>query len=197
MVAAVFKWFFKFTGWKLYGSIAPEIKKCIILGVPHTSNWDFVYGFGALECFKIKLHFMAKKELFRFPLKSMFENFGGIPINRKSPKNTVVDVMIDAFNSRDELKLAIAPEGTRKRVDKWKSGFYHLALGAKVPVVLGFVDYKRKLAGFGPTLYMTGNIAEDMAIISNFYKDISARVPDKFNIDGVRIIINNDWILHH
>ncbi|HNJ71302.1 MAG TPA: lysophospholipid acyltransferase family protein [bacterium] len=186
MIAKLFRWFFRMKGWTITAPIAPNIKKCVIIGAPHTSNWDFVYGIGALECFNMRVNFLAKKELFRFPLKGMFLRMGGIPVDR-SGKNSMVDAMIDVFKAREDLMIIIPAEGTRKRVEKWKSGFYHLALGANVPIVLGFLDYEKKLAGFGPALYMTGDEIGDMAKIRDFYKDKTGKISEFFNIDAVRL----------
>ncbi|MBX7152703.1 lysophospholipid acyltransferase family protein [bacterium] len=186
MVAKLFQWYFKMKGWKIEGEIPSDVKKCVIIGAPHTSNWDFVYGIGALECFKMKVQFLAKKELFKFPLKNMFLKLGGIPVDR-TKNQSLVDAMIDVFNRHPELKIIIPTEGTRKRVEKWKSGFYHLALGAKIPVALGFLDYKRKKAGFGPTVMLTGEIERDMDAIRAFYQNITGKIPENFNVDAIRI----------
>jgi 1-acyl-sn-glycerol-3-phosphate acyltransferase len=180
MILNFFNWVFKRQSWKIEGGISPDIKKCVLIAAPHTSNWDFVYGLAALKKFKLDVKYLAKKELFRFPLKNMFIAFGGLPIDR-SKSNNMVDAMIKMINSKDEIIVMIPPEGTRKRVDKWRTGFYHVAYGANVPIVFGYLDYKRKIAGIGPAFYPTGNIQADFKAIAAFYENVSAKFPQNFN----------------
>ena len=176
----LFNWIFHQKGWKIEGGIPSEIKKCVLIAAPHTSNWDFVYGIGALDEFKLDVKYLAKKELFRFPFKGMFESLGGLPVDR-SKSNSMVDAMIKLINSKDEIIVLIPPEGTRSKVKKWKTGFYHVALGSWVPIVLAYLDYKRKIAGIGPVVMPSDNKEEDFKGISLFYKNITAKYPEKFN----------------
>jgi 1-acyl-sn-glycerol-3-phosphate acyltransferase len=167
-------------GWKIEGGIPSDVKKCVLIAAPHTSNWDFIYGLGALKLFKVDVKYLAKKELFRFPFKSMFVSLGGIPVDR-SKNNSMVEAMIELIKQRDELVVLIPPEGTRKRVERWKSGFYNVALGAEVPIVMGYLDYKRKVAGIGPAIMPTGDKEKDFEAITAFYKNITAKFPENFN----------------
>jgi 1-acyl-sn-glycerol-3-phosphate acyltransferase len=179
-VKEFFRKIFRLKGWQTEGGIPSEIKKCVLIAAPHTSNWDFVFGVGALAEFKYDVKYLAKKELFRFPLKQMFIELGGVPVDR-SKSSSMVEAMIDMIKSKEEIIVMIPPEGTRKRVEKWKSGFYHVALGSGIPIVPGYLDYKRKVAGIGPPIYPSGNREEDFQKLRDFYKTISAKYPENFN----------------
>jgi len=167
----------KFSGWKTEGSL-PNIPKFVMIAAPHTSNWDFPIMMFIAFKLKGKLSWMGKDTLFRKPFNYLFKWLGGIPIER-SRANNVVDQMVEKFHEADRLILTIPPSGTRKKVKKWKSGFYHIAVGAKVPVVLGFLDFKRKTGGVGLLVTITGNMEQDMQRISAFYADIEGKYPGK------------------
>ena len=181
----LFAFWFKLKGWKTGESIPAGIKKCVVIAAPHTSNWDFVYSLAAGHILGIQVRYLAKKELFRFPLKGMLLRTGGISVVRDR-NNKLVSSIIKLFEEKEDLKLMIPAEGTRKRVEKWKSGFYHVALGAGVPVFMGYLDYKNKIAGYGPQLMLSGDKAKDAAIIKDFYSDKTARYPELFNLDAIR-----------
>jgi 1-acyl-sn-glycerol-3-phosphate acyltransferase len=183
----LFAWYFKFRGWKIKGQIPADIHKCVIIAAPHTSNWDFVFSLGALKLLGYKVNYMVKQELFIFPFSILLKRSGGIAIDRKK-NNNVVDEMVASINNSSHIFLMLAAEGTRKRVDKWKSGFYYVAQKAKVPICTGFLDYAKKEAGFGPVITITENSAEDLAKIKSFYSTISPCIPENFNVEG--IIIN-------
>lgn len=184
MVIFLFKLYYRLRGWKPGGTIPSEISHCVVIAAPHTSNWDFVYGIVTVHLLQLKLNYLAKRELFVWPIKSIFSSTGGIPVERKG-KHHLVDDMVDLFKKRDRLILAIPPEGTRKRVEKWKSGFYHIALAAKVPVVLGYIDYKTKTAGFGPVIHLSGDKVADAKRIREFYETVQAKYPEHFNLDAI------------
>jgi 1-acyl-sn-glycerol-3-phosphate acyltransferase len=186
MITKLFAWWFTLKGWKVGGNIPPDVHKAVVLAAPHTSNWDFVYALATFRILGLKVNYLAKKELFRFPLKYVIEGTGGIPVERSKSHN-LVDAMINAFHSKDRLYLLAAAEGTRKKVTKWKSGFYHVAMGAGVPVMLGYLDYEKKVAGFGPVIHLTGDKEKDMAAIREFYRHIRGRNPEKFDPESVRI----------
>lgn len=181
-----FAWWFRFKGWKIEEGIPANIKKAIVIAAPHTSNWDFIYAVGAYANKGLPIRYLAKKELFRFPFTYFFKTIGGIPVERKKNKNQV-DSIVELFEKSEELYLMMAAEGTRKWVNKWKSGFYVAAAKANVPIVMGFLDYEKKLAGFGEVLYPSGNIEQDMEKIKAFYKNIKGKIPELFNIDGIRL----------
>lgn len=165
----------RLAGWNVEGA-PPDVPKSLLLVAPHTSNWDLVIMLAIGFYFNLRVYWMAKQSIFRWPFRGFMMWLGGIPIDR-SARHNVVDQAVAAFNSHETLMLAILPEGTRKRADFWKSGFYHMALGAKVPMALGFADYKRKIGGFGPTVMPTGDVEADMAKLREFYKDIVGKKP--------------------
>jgi 1-acyl-sn-glycerol-3-phosphate acyltransferase len=164
-------------GWKSV-AIRPIPKKAIIIAAPHTSNWDFVYYIGLTRDLGIETSFMAKKELFRWPMSRFMRDMGGVEVNRATGGN-YVQAMIDEFNRRDEFLLTIAPEGTRKSVGQWKTGFYHIAVGAKVPLIVGMMDYAKKTGGLALAFMPTGDYAADMARVEEFYRSTTPRHPGK------------------
>lgn len=174
------KFIFKISGWKTVGEI-PPIKKFVAIAAPHTSNMDFIYGMCAKFIFGVKMQYLGKKELFRFPFGFIFRAMGGIPVDRKSSHH-LVEQAVEEFNRHNNFILAMAPEGTRSYAPKWKTGFYHIAIGAKVPIVLCYLDFEKKIAGIGPAFYPTGNIENDLEEIKNFYRKIKGKFPEK----GVR-----------
>jgi 1-acyl-sn-glycerol-3-phosphate acyltransferase len=186
MITKLFAWWFRLKGWKVVGTIPPGVTKAVVVAAPHTSNWDFVYALATFRILNLEVNYLAKKELFKFPLKYLLEGTGGIPVIRSRSLNQV-DAMIRMFREKEHLYLLAAAEGTRKKVTKWKSGFYHVALGAGVPVLLGYLDYKNKLAGFGPVIRLTGTKERDMSEIREFYRHIQGRNPEKFDPEAVRI----------
>jgi 1-acyl-sn-glycerol-3-phosphate acyltransferase len=133
----------------------------------------------------LRLSWVGKHTLFHWSLGWLMRSIGGIPVNRLISTN-FVDQIIETFGSYDELIFAIAPEGTRRKTDKWKSGFYYIALGAKVPIALGYVDYRRKKGGIGAFLNPTGNIDGDLDKIREFYSKITAKFPE--NVGDIEII---------
>jgi 1-acyl-sn-glycerol-3-phosphate acyltransferase len=167
--------FFKLTGWTTEGH-QPDLRRYVIIAAPHTSNWDFVYTLCLAFIYRFNPVIMMKDTWFRWPLGPVFRWLGVMPIDR-ARTNNVVSQSISRFSRCDRLALVVPPSGTRKRVLYWKTGFYHIANGAGVPIVLGFLDYRRKVGGFGPIVRPTGDIDADMAVIRNFYHDISGKYP--------------------
>ncbi len=170
------RFIFWISGWKTAGEI-PSLKKFVAIAAPHTSNMDFIYGMCAKFIFDIKLQYLGKSQLFRFPFGFIFRALGGIPVDRSSSHNVVAQA-VDAFNRHNRFILAMAPEGTRSYAPEWKKGFYYIAKGAGVPIVLCYLDFKNKIAGIGPTFYPTGNIEMDMEEIKNFYRKIKGKYPE-------------------
>ncbi len=169
--------FLKIAGWRIEGRL-PDIPKFVLVGAPHTSNWDFLYGLFIIFIFKTKIYWLGKEALFRMPFKWFFKWLGGIPVDRSKSSNIVAH-SIQQFNQNDKLILTIAPAGTRKRVKKWKTGFYHIASGANVPIALGFLDYRLKTGGIGPVISPTGDIEADMKTIRAFYDGVNGKYPEK------------------
>jgi len=163
-------------GWQAQGK-APNIRKYVLIAAPHTSNWDFV--FFLLVVFKLRLpvYWMGKRSMFRWPFKGLLKRFGGIPVDRSEKKNMVA-TMAGAFENSENLIITIAPSGTRASGGSWKTGFYYIAREAKIPIVCGFLDYKKKTGGIGPVFYTTEDMEADMAEIKSFYSGISGRYPE-------------------
>lgn len=162
-------------GWRTEGRL-PQIPKFVLVGAPHTSNWDLPFTLLMAFAFRARIHWMGKTDIFRWPFTGFFRWLGGIPVQRSQSDN-LVEQSIQQFQRNDHLILTIAPAGTRKHVMRWKSGFYHIARGAGVPIVLGFLDYRRKTGGFGPLVYPTGDIAADMQTIRAFYDGVAGKNP--------------------
>ncbi len=180
----LFAWWFKLKGWKIEGFPA-DMKKGVLIAAPHTSNWDFVYSLGALSIVGVKVNYLAKKELFRWPFGAILRKTGGMAVERKKNYRLVVSI-IDMFKQRDDIILMISTEGTRSHVEKWKSGFYYIAMGAKVPIYPAFLDYKTKTAGIGPAFWPTGDKEKDAATLKALYAGKTAKFPDKFNIEAIK-----------
>ncbi|HNW98443.1 MAG TPA: 1-acyl-sn-glycerol-3-phosphate acyltransferase [Bacteroidales bacterium] len=179
IISAILLWV---SGWKIKGSFPADIKKCVIISAPHTSGWDFFYGrIGTYYLRVTHLKFMIKKEMFKFPLGGLLKALGAIPVDRKANNNTIIAID-KMFNENENFRLIITPEGTRKLNKNWKKGFYHIALSAKVPIVMSYVDYRKKEGGIGPVLYPTGNYEEDFKIITDFYKTKTAKYPENYNL---------------
>jgi 1-acyl-sn-glycerol-3-phosphate acyltransferase len=167
----------KIFGWRRAG-VVPDAPKFVMIAAPHTSNWDFPVGLAIILAFKIKMYWLGKEPIFKWPFGTFFKWLGGIPVNR-SKSGDVVSQTIQTIKEHERIVMVIAPEGTRKKVNHWKTGFYYIAMGANVPLAMGFIDYLRKEGGFGPTLMPTGNIEADMEKIRAFYQNITAKIPDK------------------
>ena len=157
----------------------PEEQKYIVLAGPHTSNWDFPYMIACASILHADPYWMGKKSIFFFPLGWFFKWMGGISIDR-SKSNSLVDQMVTIFDGTDRLCVLIPPEGTRKRRENWKSGFYHIAQQANIPLILGYLDYEKKVGAFGELYWTTGDIDLDMKYIQEFYATKVARYPEEF-----------------
>lgn len=168
--------FLRRAGWQIVGQY-PEHPKCIVVGAHHTSNWDFVYAMLLKFSIGEEFHWIGKASIFRWPLGRLARSLGGIPVWREKKTNFVYQI-VEAFQKAEHLVIVIAPEGTRKHVPYWKSGFYYMALGAQVPIVMGFIDYSRKQIGFGPSLFPSGDIQTDFAIMRSFYADKEGLYPE-------------------
>lgn len=165
-------------GWKLRGQ-KPPYKKYLILAAPHTSNWDVPAMLSMSYVYGIRVSWIGKHSLFRGPLGPLMRWLGGVPVDRRS-RNNAVQQMVDEFARRDTLALMITPEGTRSRAEFWKSGFYHIAREANVPIVLGLLDFKKKVGGLFEAIETSGDMAADMDRIRAFYKGASGKYPEGF-----------------
>jgi 1-acyl-sn-glycerol-3-phosphate acyltransferase len=171
--------FLALNGWKSEGE-RPAARRFVLIAAPHTSNWDLAYLLAFAALFGIKLSFMAKHTLFRGPMGPIMRLLGGIPIRRHQREN-VVDQMAETLRTSDDLALTVPAEGTRGYADHWKSGFYHIARKAGVPIVLSFLDYERKVGGFGPEIVPSGDLRADMKVIRDFYAGRKGRYPENFS----------------
>jgi 1-acyl-sn-glycerol-3-phosphate acyltransferase len=161
-------------GWKIEDPLPKHLKKFVLAGAPHTSNWDFVFFTGATHEEGIRPNFMGKHTLFQWPMTRFMLDMGGLPVDRRSRLNATEQVAAE-FERRDELALVIACEGTRKTDGKWKSGFYHIARAANVPIVPAFADNVKKRISFGPPMIPTGNYGEDLLKIAEWFR---SKLPD-------------------
>ena len=167
-------------GWKFEGAM-PNEPKFVVIVVPHTSNWDFTLGTAALFALGFRVSFLGKHTLFKWPLGIFMRWLGGIPVERSVSRDRVTET-VGAFKASDKLILAVAPEGTRKLVTQWKTGFYHVALGANVPIVPVAFDYGRKTVRIGPAFRPTGDREADFAELKSFYRGVVARRPENFQL---------------
>lgn len=167
-------------GWKI-GNKFPDIKKSVSIFVPHTSNWDSFIGKLYLNEIGLKYNVLAKKELFVFPLNILFRAVRAIPIDRKKTNTSYVDQIAELMSKEDEIHIIIAPEGTRKKVTKWKKGFYYIARKANVPIVALALDYKKKEIGAQGVINDLSNINSVMKQLNEFYKDVTPKFPENFS----------------
>ena len=174
------KLFLKIMGWKLVGEVPKEVKKAVMVCAPHTSNWDFPFAIASFAISGLKVNYFIKKSWFFFPISFFFKATGGVPVDR-SQNYGLVDSMTLLLKESDEMIVVVPAEGTRSRVAKWKTGFYHIAKAAQVPIILGFVDFKKKEIGYGPLIYLTGNFEKDMTKVQEFFLDKTPKFPEKYN----------------
>ena len=167
-------------GWKFEGDI-PNVPKLVAIGAPHTSAWDVVIAIAGFFALDVKLAWMAKAESFNKIYGPIIRNTGGVPVDR-SRNLGLVGQMIEHFNNNDQFVLALAPEGTRRKVQGFKTGFYHIAVGAKVPILCVGIDFGRKAIRFFPLIYPSGNMDADMTLILDNYKDVVGRHPNKVDL---------------
>ena len=168
-------------GWHFSGA-RPTARKFVLACAPHTSNWDFAIFLGATHQLGIEPGFMGKDSLFRWPMRRFMFDMGGIPVDRSRRAN-YVDQLVAEFARRDDLALVVAPEGTRGSDGRWKSGFYHIALGAGVPIVPAWVDRAQRRGAIGPPLMPTGDYPGDLAILASFFRTQQPDNPRLANID--------------
>jgi 1-acyl-sn-glycerol-3-phosphate acyltransferase len=167
-------------GWTVDVGLPPAPKGVIVV-YPHTSNWDFVVGYLAKVAAGVRLEWIGKASLFRWPFGALLRRMGGIAVERGAHAGVVAQLARE-YARRERIWVAIAPEGTRSRTDHWKSGFYHLALAAGVPVGLAFIDYRRRLVELRTTLLLTGDVDRDLERLRAFYKDVQGCRPEQASL---------------
>ena len=162
-------------GWRTEGRL-PALDKFVVIGAHHTSNWDFVIFLAVKFVLRLNARWFGKHSIFRWPFAGLLQRWGGIPVRRHLRLNSV-EQAIQSFREHSEFILVLSPEGTRKKVERWRMGFYHIALGAGVPVVLGALDYGRKRVVIGPVFSPTGDMPADLAYILTYYQTVTAKKP--------------------
>jgi 1-acyl-sn-glycerol-3-phosphate acyltransferase len=170
--------FYRLLGWKLIGTMDDSVKKCVVIVIPHTANVDFLIALLVRGIMKVEINFVGKKELFTFPFGYYFRSVGGAPLDRSGGKNNV-DATAEVFNKHETFRLALSPEGTRKKVTELRTGFYYIALKANVPIIPVAFDYGKKEVRIGNHITVSGNYEEDMKIILPHFKDAIGKIPER------------------
>ncbi len=168
---------YKILGWKIKGSIAPEIKKYVMIVAPHTSNLDFFVGLAARSMLRLKTKYLAKKDLFKPPFGWIFYALGGFPVDRSKNTN-MVDKVVEIFNQHDNFSICITPEGTRKYAAVWKTGFHKIALQAKIPIIMVAFDYATKTVYAEPPFYPSEDMQADLLKIKAYYRQFKGKNPE-------------------
>lgn len=166
-------------GWKLQGCDPNVVPKKIFVVMPHTSNWDFPLGVLARGAKGFKSNFLIKDQYFKGPSKWLFKRMGGHPVSR-SKRTNLVDQVVELFQTNDEFAIAITPEGTRKRNEKLKTGFYHIAQKANIPIIYTKMDYGNKVIDFHAPRFVADTVEEELAFVINHFKGVQAKKPDQF-----------------
>ncbi len=164
-------------GWRTH-VIPPRTSRYVLIGAPHTSNWDFIVILLLMAAEEIPIRWMGKDTLFHWPLGIFWRSLGVIPVNRRVSTN-LVDSVAARFDEYDDLIIGLSPEGTRRKASHWRTGFYYIALKANVPIVMGYIDYPNKVCGLGPSIKPTGDIQADFLKIKDFYSGIVGKHPHK------------------
>jgi len=172
--------FLRLTGWTVEGSLPPGAAKSVFIAAPHTSNWDLPYTLMVAFTLRLNPYWMGKQSIFNPPFRGLMMWLGGIPVNREQSTNLVAASAKTLLEADGPLQLIVPPEGTRSKTRYWKTGFYYIALEAKVPIIMAYMDYAAKRSGLGPVFEPTGDIEADMARIQAFYQPFKGRHPEKF-----------------
>lgn len=184
MLARFSRWLLRRLGWSLNIDL-PAIDKYVAIAAPHTSNWDFLLGILAAWAIPLKVSWLGKHSLFRWPYGWYFRAIGGVPVRRDGSKQ-YIQQMTDLFNQSEHLILALAPEGTRSRTDHWKTGFHTIARAANVPILMAYFDYPNKQVGIGGMFYPGDDIEADFRLIREYYKDRRGKNPHKESLIQAR-----------
>ena len=170
----------KLAGWTVQGALPADARKSVFIAAPHTSNWDLPYTLFAAFALRLTPYWMGKASIFKFPFGGLMRWLGGIPVDR-SKSNNLVAASAAALQAADgPVQLIVPPEGTRSKTIYWKTGFYWIAVTARLPIVMAYMDYPRKLVGLGPLFTPTGNVEADMAEIKRYYAQYKGKNSDQF-----------------
>ena len=170
----------KLAGWKVSGQLPANGRKCVLIAAPHTSNWDLPYTLMVAFALRLNIYWMGKEQIFRPPFRGLMMWLGGLPVRRESANNLVAASITALQEADGPVQLVVPPEGTRSKARYWKTGFYYIATGAQVPIVMAYMDYERKVSGLGPVFEPTGDIEADMATIKAFYAPFKGKNPSQF-----------------
>ena len=183
MLRALSLAFLKLSGWKVLGSLPEGAEKSVLIAAPHTSNWDLPYTLMVAFSLRLTPYWMGKEEIFKPPFRGLMMWLGGLPVDR-AKSNNMVSASVDALKAANgPLQLIVPPEGTRDKTRFWKTGFYYIAQGARVPIVMAYLDYDKKIGGLGPVFQPTGNIDADMEAIKSFYAPFKGKNADQFHAE--------------
>lgn len=175
-------------GWEIDNHWPLDLDQCVMIAAPHTSNWDALYTRLALKALGVNVRLTIKDSYMKLPFGPFVRALGGIGIDRTpkaegEPRPSMVQVMTGLFKDHPKLVMLVTPEATRAKQEQWKTGFYHVATGAGVPIALAYMDYAKKKTGVGKIVYPTGDYEKDMAEIMDFYSQINAKFPENFSVD--------------
>ena len=177
--------FLEFKGWQVHGALPATARKCVLIAAPHTSNWDLPYTLMVAFALRLDIRWMGKQSLFRWPFGPVMRWLGGIAVDRSQNTNLVAASAAALIAADGPLQLVVPPEGTRGKTRHWKTGFYFIALQARVPIILAFMDYRRKVSGLGPEFMPTGDVDKDMAEIKRFYAGVQGRHSRRHSLPSV------------
>ena len=175
--------FLKITGWKIEGSLPASASKSVLIAAPHTSNWDLPYTLMVAFALRLNIYWMGKAEIFRPPFRGLMRWLGGIPVARETANNLVAASAAAITAADGPVQLIVPPEGTRSKTREWKTGFYHIAVTAQVPIVLAYMDYERKVSGLGEIFVPTGDVEADIAAIKAFYAPFKGKNASQYHAD--------------
>ena len=167
--------YLRLKGWTVEGSLPANAEKCVPIAAPHTSNWDLPYTLMVAFVLRLEVYWIGKQSIFKPPFKHTMQWLGGIPVNREQSNNLVAASAQAIKDADGMLQLVVPPEGTRSNARYWKTGFYYIALGAQVPIVMAFLDYTHKRSGLGPLLHPSGDIDKDMLEVKAFYAQFEGK----------------------
>ncbi len=175
-------------GWELDNHWPDDLEQCVMIAAPHTSNWDALYARLALKALGVNVRITIKDSYMKLPFGPFVRAMGGIGIDRRpkqegDPRPSMVQLMTDLFKVHPKLVMLVTPEGTRSKQEQWKTGFYHVAVNAGVPIALAYMDYEKKKTGVGKVVYPTGDYEKDMHEIMEFYAQIAGKIPENFSVD--------------
>ena len=172
--------FLKLAGWKVLGALPAQASKSVFIAAPHTSNWDLPYTLMVAFVLRLNINWMGKASIFRFPFGPLMRWLGGVAVDRSKANNLVAASAQAIREASGALQLIVPPEGTRSKTRYWKTGFYHIAVMAQVPIVMAYMDYERKISGLGPMFVPTGDLEADMLQIKAFYAPFKGKNAAQF-----------------